>query len=135
MPYDDLLSILQKKSAFTDREEAQDALIATLDVLGYILPHPLVNELAAALPRSCSSFLQRGRSASDGARRGAHGAAACMPNELAADELERINLVCGALFGLLPLDLVRTIDRALPRPLTGVFERYGVRATTPNTLN
>lgn len=126
MPYDDLLTVLRKNPTFASVEEAQTALNTTLETFGYMLPSRLTTELAAALPRSCSSYLQRGRQASDTPRRLAHAMSACMPNELAVAEIERIRAVCAALFGLLPLELMRAIDGALPRPLTGVFERHAL---------
>jgi hypothetical protein len=128
MSHDDLVHRLRTGAGFTTAEQAEHALTSTLETLGYLLPHPLVRELALALPRSCSGALQTAIGGGDSARRLAHAGAACIPDELPGTLLDEMQVVCGALSSALPLDLIRKLNVVLPPPLNGMFARFAAPA-------
>jgi uncharacterized protein (DUF2267 family) len=123
MSHDDLLHQLRTDARFATPEEAERALTHTLETLGYLLPNPLVRELIAALPHACLGPLQAAVNGSDSARRLAHAKAACIPSELPPSTLAEMQAVCGLLFSVLPLDLMRKLEAALPAALARMFTR------------
>lgn len=135
MSHHDLLHRLRANGGFTSAEQADAALSNTLETLGYLLPRPLAQELTAALPHSCIGALQTAIAASDGARRLAHAQAACIPSELTSETLHEMENVCGALFSVLSLDMIRKLDQALPPPLMGIFTRYAVSVARPSAAS
>jgi uncharacterized protein (DUF2267 family) len=131
MLYDDLLNNVREDNPSMSLEDAQRALSQTLETVGHLISANLVAALASELPLPCAAALHQGLEASDSARRLGHGHGACIPGELPDPVLAQIHAVCGVLFHVLPLELVRSVDAALPAPLTGVFSRHAVSPAQP----
>jgi uncharacterized protein (DUF2267 family) len=131
MLYENLLNTLRVNGPYASVEDAQRALVTTLETLGYFLPNELVRQLATALPSACSGPLQLGMQASDGVRRLAHAHGACEPSELPEPVLAEMRTVCGAIHGLLPFELARTVGGVLPPPLKDAFARFIPAADQP----
>jgi uncharacterized protein (DUF2267 family) len=123
MQHEDLRLALSSTGSFLSDEDAQRALLATLEILGYALPGTLLRELSALLPRSYASVLWLGQSASEAARRLAHAPPCWDPRDLERPAIGEMRVVCSALRGLMPSELVHKIEARLPAQLACLFTR------------
>ncbi|MDT4987208.1 MAG: hypothetical protein QOI74_1302 [Micromonosporaceae bacterium] len=58
MQYDQLITQIQNETGLTSRDDADEALRATLEALGTGIPEDLADELAAQLPDEIARYLQ-----------------------------------------------------------------------------
>ena len=124
MDYQHLLSRLHGHAPFAHREDAEPALVTTLETLAYLLPDGLVARLREALPAECEPSLtlgltlRRSRSRSSAVRAAPGRALGSLP----PFTIERIQQVCAVLGDMLDPALTEDITSELPEQLLGAFE-------------
>lgn len=122
MDHQHLLSRLHRHAPFAHREDAERALVTTLETLAYLLPDGLVARLREALPAECEPSLTLGltlRRSRSSAVRAAPGRAF---GSLPPFTIERIQQVCAVLGDMLDPALTEDITSELPEQLLGAFE-------------
>lgn len=122
MDYQHLLSRLLRNAPFASRDDAQRALVTTLETLGYVLPSRLIEELRDSLPAECEVALELGmRLRSSRPVASDVGQTQHLLNSLPWFTMDRIQDVCSVLGELLAPSLSEEITAQLPGRLVEAF--------------